>query len=639
MKDKRVFVTGGAGVIGVELVPMLVARGAKVLVGDLKPRPASFAPNVSYRKGDLNSLTAAELAAFAPDCLIHLAATFERSVETAGFWEENFRHNVQLSHHLMSLARDSRSLERVVFASSYLIYDPSLYQFPEPRETPARLTETDAIRPRNLTGMAKLAHEMELQFLSGFDQYRFSTLCVRIFRGYGRNSRDVISRWVRALLAGQPITVYRPEGCFDYVYAADSAEGLVRLADCARAQGIVNLGTGRSRRVSDVLDVLRKIFPDAKVETSESDIPFEASEADVSCLRELVHWVPRYDIDAAIPEIVAHESRCLNATSAITENQARRNVLVSSVSRKAPLLRAMQEALGRIDGSARVVAGDLDPEAPARHIADEFWEMPPVTEDALPALLKGCEERGIAVVLPTRDGELSFWAERRARFRDAGIQVIVSDAAPVERCLDKLAFARFGREAGLPVIDTAETPDAVGDGPYVVKERYGAGAKGMGLDLSRDAAIRHAKTLVRPIFQPFVSGPEISIDAWLDHGGKVVGVVLRRRDRVILGESQITTTFRDETLEREAVRILEMLALRGPVVLQAIVVNGALKVIECNPRFGGASTTGVAVGLDSFFWSLSEAFGTGPTPSFNRSSGEVRQIRLPVDVLVNGPDF
>jgi len=39
MKAERLFVSGGAGVIGLEMIPRLVARGATVLVGDLKQRP------------------------------------------------------------------------------------------------------------------------------------------------------------------------------------------------------------------------------------------------------------------------------------------------------------------------------------------------------------------------------------------------------------------------------------------------------------------------------------------------------------------------------------------------------------------------------------------------------------------------
>ena len=73
----RVFVSGGSGVIGMELIPKLCALGAQVLVGDLKPRPKSFSKDVQYRQGDLNTMTAQEFEAFAPDLFIHLAATFE----------------------------------------------------------------------------------------------------------------------------------------------------------------------------------------------------------------------------------------------------------------------------------------------------------------------------------------------------------------------------------------------------------------------------------------------------------------------------------------------------------------------------------------------------------------------------------
>src|SRR5690606_29770182 len=217
MKGKRVFVSGGAGVIGLEMVPRLVARGAEVMVGDLKPRPQSFPRGVRYRQGDLNGLTREEIASFSPHIFIHLAATFERSTETYGFWEENFRHNTSLSHHLMSVLKDLPGFERAVFASRYLIYDETRYQSDTPQDAAVALRATDPVLPCNLTGMANLGHEFELRFRAGFRADTFTSACARIYRGYGRNSRDVISRWVRALLAGEPITVYRPEGLFDYI--------------------------------------------------------------------------------------------------------------------------------------------------------------------------------------------------------------------------------------------------------------------------------------------------------------------------------------------------------------------------------------------------------------------------------------
>lgn len=629
----RVFVSGGAGVIGREMIPKLIARGAEVMVGDLKPRPAAFPPSVRYRQGDLNYLGEAELAAFAPDCFIHLAATFERSEETYGFWDENFWHNVRLSHHLMSVAKDLPSLKRVVFASSYLIYDPALYQFSAPRSAARPLNESDPILPRNLTGMAKLAHEIELRFLDHFRGDVFSTACARIYRGYGCNSRDVISRWIRMLLKGEPITVYRPEGLFDYIYAKDTAEGLIRLA-LSTVTGIINLGTGRARRVADVVEILGHHFPGLQATTAPSDIPFEASQADTTAWKAAIGWLPEYDLERAIPEMIAFErARPAAAPPAFG------NVLIASASRKAPLVEAAKVAARKLHPGIKVIAGDTNPAAVARHAADAFWQMPPTSDAALEEIVTGCRERAITLVIPTRDGELSFWAKARSRLAEAGIAVAVSPPESVATCLDKLAFAAFGAAHGLPFIPAGETPDAVGPGPYVVKERHGAGSRGLGLNLARDAALAHGAGLAAPIYQPFVAGGEISIDAWLDRHHRVKGLVLRRRDIVVDGESQVTTTFRNPALEAEAMRILEALKLSGPVVLQAFTdANGALAVIECNPRFGGASTVAAAAGLDMLYWTFLEAAGGDVDGApFDRVPGEIRQIRVPSDIHVPCP--
>ena len=123
MKNKRIFVSGGAGVIGREMVKKLVPQGAVVMVGDLSPIPDDFPKNVIYRRGDLNYITQQELDSFNPEIFFHLAATFERSTETYEHWEENFWHNIRLSNHLMTLMRNVPDLKRVVYASSYLIYN------------------------------------------------------------------------------------------------------------------------------------------------------------------------------------------------------------------------------------------------------------------------------------------------------------------------------------------------------------------------------------------------------------------------------------------------------------------------------------------------------------------------------------
>ena len=301
-KNRRVFVSGGAGVIGTALVNNLLEKAAIVFVGDLKPCPLEWSGKVRYRQGDLIDLGFEEIADFAPEYYFHLAATFERSEESIGFWKENFHHNVQLSHHLISLVKEVSCMQKVIFASSYLIYDPTLYLFSTPQQQGIDLSETSRAAPRNLCGTAKWHHEQELFFLKKFFPDK-QFISARIFRSYGKNSRDIISRWVHALKHNLPITLYRPEGRFDYIFAEDAAEGLLRLAVSSH-NGPVNLGTGRARSVNEVIAILKQFFPHPKIELINVDIPYESSQADMTLFHSLTGWKGSRPLEQTIPHLL-----------------------------------------------------------------------------------------------------------------------------------------------------------------------------------------------------------------------------------------------------------------------------------------------------------------------------------------------
>jgi carbamoyl-phosphate synthase large subunit len=317
----------------------------------------------------------------------------------------------------------------------------------------------------------------------------------------------------------------------------------------------------------------------------------------------------------------------------------RSNILISSASRKIPLVRSIVEAKQRLAKSAFVYAGDIDNGAHAQFFCDGFIGLPKTTENNLEEILKILEIHDIGIVVPTRDGELDFWARNKAAFESLGIAVLVSDPQAIFTSIDKLAFAEFGNTHNLPIIPASEDP--AGPGPFVVKERYGAGSRSIGLNLQKDNALAHATELSNPIYQPFIEGREISVDAWLDSRHKVKGLVLRDRNEVVNGESVVTTTFRDSLLESECRKVLEFLPLRGPVVLQLIIDHaGRPHIIELNARFGGASTASISVGLDIWYWTLMELNGQDlESIQFQRSTVEVRQIRVPTDIVLYDPDI
>jgi nucleoside-diphosphate-sugar epimerase len=299
---KKVLVTGGAGVIGRPLVRSLVDFGATVRVVDMVEKPLEL-EGVEYLQADLARPDTQFTFRFDPEYIFHLAADFERSTESREFWESNYRNNVLCSHHVLREVTRLPSVRRLVFASSYLIYNKALYtKVYQPRT----LREDDAIDPRNLTGLSKLQTEMDAEFLARMSDHRFTAISARIFRVYGPGSRDVISRWIRSALAGEPITVFSPDNRFDYVYADDVAQGLIRLG-ALEVKGVVNLASGQVRAVAEVVEVLRGHFPDLRVEWTEDVIQEEASQGDLSRFEEFTGWRPGISLEEGIARVIEHE--------------------------------------------------------------------------------------------------------------------------------------------------------------------------------------------------------------------------------------------------------------------------------------------------------------------------------------------
>ncbi|MCQ4088798.1 NAD-dependent epimerase/dehydratase family protein [Saccharibacillus sp. JS10] len=631
LKGKRVFVSGGAGVIGTELVQLLLKQEAIIFVGDLKPRPANWSSDILYRQGDLNEITREELLDFNPEYFFHLAATFERSEESYEFWEENERHNLRLSHHLMDCLKDNISLRKVIFASSYLIYDPNQYQLPVPSEQALPLKEDNPIYPRNMCGAAKLMHEIELRFLEHFSAGRLQTVSARIYRVYGKNSKDIVSRWIQSLLKGETLRVFGKEGMFDYIYAGDVAEGLLRLA-LSEANGIVNLGNARSRRVEEVLEILKQHFPDMRSIEESSSILFEASEAEMSRFEQLTGWKPARQLEDTIPELIRHYQQREEAEVKMPESKA---VLVTSASKKVPMLKAVGKSIRKTGKRLELIGGDLDKQAISQFFVDSFWQMPRLTDLNPDDLVEACKARAITSIIPSRDGELAYFAAHKDRLASHGINVMVSNSKTVNLCLDKLLFAEYGIKLGFPVIPASKKwKEEYGD-HCVVKERHGAGSQFIGLNLTREEAEHHANSLKEPIFQPLISGVESSIDVYVQQNGKCKGSIARRRELVVNGESQITTTFRDEKLEALCADFAEQLGIYGHAIFQVITDDaGDSYIVECNSRFGGASTLSVAAGLDSFYWFLLESSGADLGEyAFVRSEVNKRLVRYAEDSI------
>lgn len=313
------------------------------------------------------------------------------------------------------------------------------------------------------------------------------------------------------------------------------------------------------------------------------------------------------------------------------------NVLITSLSNKVPLIREVRKALMKMNAEGRIVGADSNPECIGRFFVDNFWEMPPTDKLNPEDVVRYCKINDIRVIIPTRDGELIFFSENKGLFQQNEITVMVPALDGVRTCNDKHRFYNILKNhANLNPIATFDSPGPEYGEHWVVKERFGAGSMNILLNLSSSQALAESKNFAAAIFQPFVQGCEYSVDLYIAQNGMPKGCIVRTRDVVNHGESQVTTTADRPEIEKTCIEAAAIIGLTGHVLFQIIEGrSGSLNIIECNCRFGGASSLSIAAGLDSFYWFFRECLGDdlSDVPLVKGRQG-LRQIRYAVDRIV-----
>lgn len=309
------------------------------------------------------------------------------------------------------------------------------------------------------------------------------------------------------------------------------------------------------------------------------------------------------------------------------------NVLITSISKKVPLIKTVRQAADHLPVLCKVFGGDLDPLCIGRFFVDEFWQMPHLSVLKIEELVRYCKKNQIRAIIPTRDGELAYFSKHKDFLLNHEIFCLISEQKSIEICCNKLLFYQYLSSFHIPAIYTTQDITSISGDSYVVKECFGAGSDSIGLNLNFIQAESWARKLKDPIFQPFVKGEEYSIDVYISHDRSLKEAIVRKRELVVNGESQITFTIQHKGMEKLCLKTAELLNIWGHAVFQVLCdAHEHLHLIECNPRFGGASTLSVAMGLRSFEWFIEECLKVPLTP-FKRSSKEMQLIRFPEDKI------
>ena len=319
-KNKKVLVTGHTGFKGSWLCHWLVNLGADVTGYALPPTEdqklfelLNLRNRLNSINGNLNDREAMQrlVRGSSPDVIFHLAAqslvltSFEQPLETLST-------NIIGTANLLEVLRSYNKACEVIVVTSDKCY--------QNREGHKQHIETD--------------------HLGGVDPYSASKACAEIVTASYRNSffsgdksliRVASARagnvigggdWalnrlmpdvVRARIAAEPIKVRHPSAIRPWQHVLEPLFGYLLLAERLRTKPAFakawNFGptVEVTTTVADVLESLRKLWPDLKLNVTEKPGPHEASilMLDSSQAATELGWHPRWKVETAVAETAA----------------------------------------------------------------------------------------------------------------------------------------------------------------------------------------------------------------------------------------------------------------------------------------------------------------------------------------------
>jgi len=296
------------------------------------------------------------------------------------------------------------------------------------------------------------------------------------------------------------------------------------------------------------------------------------------------------------------------------------NVLITAGSRRVPLVQAFQRAV-RTTGGGTVVITDVNPLSPTVYVADRSFRVPLAADPSyLDAIADICLKEEIGLVIPTIDDELTLFADHAGRFAATGVRVAVSPAETTVACNDKFETARLLAARGLPVAETYLPAGLPFERrfPLFVKPRCGRG--GVSAFAARDE--RELQFFLGyvpdPVVQPYLDGPEFTIDVLCNFSGDLLSVVPRERAVIRAGVVDRGRTTRDARLMDLGAACAKALRFVGAANIQCRLVDERPVIFEINPRFSGGIPLTMAAGADFPHMLVQLARGRRVAPAIGR---------------------
>jgi UDP-glucose 4-epimerase len=309
MKNSRVLVTGGAGLVGSHIADLLVKEEvAEIIVLDNFTR--GQISNLAWAKehgcvkvveGDIRDLKILDEVMDGVDIVFHQAAI--RITQCAAEPRLALEVMADGTYNVLEAAVKAK-VKKVVAASSASIYGMA--------ETFPTTESHHPYNNRTLYGATKIFNEALLR--SFYDMYGLDYVALRYFNVYGPRMdiygvyTEVLIRWMDRIIAGQPPLIFGDgKQTMDFIYIEDIARANILAAKADVTDEVFNIASSVESSLNDLADGLTKVMgSDLKPEYGEERKvnPVARRLADVTKAKQLLGFESEVSLEEGLSKLV-----------------------------------------------------------------------------------------------------------------------------------------------------------------------------------------------------------------------------------------------------------------------------------------------------------------------------------------------
>lgn len=308
----KALITGVTGFAGGFLAEHLLACGDQVLGCSRSGRwPAWAGPDLQRldlltcdvgQAGGIDERAVRQIAAFAPDCIYHLAAlSVPVDCGTLEATPRALEVNVGGTERVLKLAAGLPRKPRVLVISTSHVYGGAT----KDRHI---LDESTPAAPRRAYGQTKWAAEQAA--LRARTEHDLDVLVGRSFQHTGprQEPRLMLPEWVVQLVRGEgPVRVKHLDTWIDLSDVRDIVRAYRLLAERGERNGTYNVGSGVARRTGDILAILRRLAgPEREIVEQQPGEERWDPIADIGRLCAATGWRPEIEIEQTVRDTLEY---------------------------------------------------------------------------------------------------------------------------------------------------------------------------------------------------------------------------------------------------------------------------------------------------------------------------------------------